>query len=314
MSGKSNHSVTGRALVAFVKKSIAEHRHRIRFHDLAMEKNERLLQALSEESFLKDASGMEAFSSKMLEKYRMLVQDPGIIITVTAFWGEGGQHEKILELPFSRLAEALLRGGPGSMPAKHWYPIFLLFYLAGVSATTSKNYKMLSALFHATANYGGSEPQGGRRSTLLKVIGDGTVPLEMVGGFCDGAEPDFPLSEKKRNKYFFEALSPILHAAGVVPSDDGDAFEHSFDRFELFQEIGHYQLTQALGEGCILFAGRYSDKSHRSVRNLYSGLLNEVRNEGENWPPLKSGLFKGCAEDVMGVIGALAALHSRNGP
>lgn len=306
MSKQDDHSATGELLADLVKGCIYDRERKMRFYDLVKEKAEHLLMALSEESFLAGASGREAFSSEMLNRYRAMIQDLGIILALIAFWGEPEQHKRIMNLTFSIPLESLSTGDSESVPPKHWYPICMLFYLAGVSAIANKNYKMLALLFHAPTHHWDLGPQMRRRKTLLEVIGEGTGSLERVDKFYDEMGWRKYSGEKSRNKHFYEVLPPILHAAGIVLPDSEGGFECFFKRFEMFQEIGHYQITQNLGKDPILFAGRYSD--HRGIRNLFSRLNNEVKNDGEIWPPLRSGLFGGGAGDVIRAISDLAAM------
>lgn len=303
MSKQENHLVAGRSVTDLAMKYVSDNQYRQPLYDLVEGETENLRLALLEQSCLAEASNNGAFSPEMLEKSKALVRDIGIIVAVIAFRGEGEHHKEIIGLPFSRLMETFLNDNPGFVPMKHWYPICLLFYLAGVGALAGKNYAMLAALFHAPIRHGHSERQS-REKTVLEMIGEGVDQLDEVVKFCDDG-PSY--GRWIKNKHFFEVLPYILYDADVGLQGDERLFTNLFERLGMFQEIRYYQLTQDLNERGIRFAGRYSNKDPMFIKDRFLELAEDAGRGGEGWLPLKSGMFEGNAEDVVRIVGKLVA-------
>jgi len=68
----------------------------------------------------------------------------------------------------------------------------------------------------------------------------------------------------------------------------GQSYETLFDRFEMFIALVYADITECKW-GPI---GRFGYKHHRGREKIYTGFMEEAKSQGDNWPPIKAGMFR----------------------
>ena len=90
----------------------------------------------------------------------------------------------------------------------------------------------------------------------------------------------------------------------------GRAYDRHFDRFEVFLALTYADATDYPWGP----PGRFAWK-HRSSDRMgpYVALMQEATREGDNWPPVKAGLFRGSTQRFLDVASGYKKLLDRLG-
>ncbi len=271
------------------------------------DETDRLLSKLSEISPAKHEKDRrtlrydeESPCAGLLDECWQAAHELGYIVSVISFYGKKPEHREMLESMFAKLIEASSRESELES-AMRWYPICLLFWQAGVNAVAGENYEMLKTLFYAKVRYqdGSQQDAAQQEIKLLEAVAEGLRLLHDVRGYKGKSQS----RTVDRSHCFYNALRPSFEELAPyffdseLPQPAG--YELFFDRLEIYQVIVHDPPAQGVIGN--VFAGHFSNVRPEDRIRL-AELYDEIKKQGENWPPHKSGLFEGSLEEIVRTI------------
>jgi hypothetical protein len=243
-----------------------------------------------------------------IEGYRTICEKLLAIAGIGCYWGES-QHIPL----WASTSRALLssahfaNGGYTDLLKLRRFPALLWTYCSCIAAVAKGRYDLLYALSTVAA----SEWEGHAKQPAILLL----APTYVV------SENEFKQAYKRNqhytpiSDYLCEILFPVLRE---VISDKSE-FEDLFDRFEyLYGLIYADQYTQehaasgysGQGWGPI---GRFRWRANSAQTAIWTAINKEIETLGENWPPLRAGLFGGSLERLKEVKtkydAILAQLH-----
>jgi hypothetical protein len=271
---------------ATVKRYLAEDRFRIRLADLVSNAVRHTAERLNAQDFnlMQDFSDEEFL--RRLKVYKAETEVLQHMIVPLCQWGNTGHETCAVNIV--ELAADYSTAGIG-MYKDVWndlrfFPSLLLLYAGGLAAVSSENYGMLVALMNRPKYH----DHEGEKSLCF------TVSLRKVFGQALGQA----LTEYRRfagpSVYLSNLLRPLFNE--TVPQKY--RFEAVFDRFEyifaLTQADFYEKRTNEKGIWSFqvehgLFVVRNRDQS----QDILNVVDQEIKQLGNNWPPLKAGLFDG---------------------
>ena len=213
-----------------------------------------------------------------------------------AYWGEA-RHDILLEKIVSRIGEVDKgQAGTALWIRLAWYPVLILQYSAGISALASKNYGALKSIL--TAPIEGRDASGtGLKAAIARVsfeMGDTIEAFKVLSG---NDRHFVPLSE-----YLFNALRDTISAN----LDLGRRYEALFDRYEVIAALTAAEMFYRTRQSTICLFGRFAWKHQRNISPL-TVLIQEAEHFGDEWPPLKAGLFNGSLATFKSIAGLVEA-------
>ena len=282
-------------VVEAVKELLSDPSKRIKLDDFISLHIRRLLDATDLRHFPMEGVKLqpEQFIDRV-NKYEEVSKDLQRIVILLAKWGNSEQL-LLLEKIFTRLAEAD-KGGSGLIVFLRltWYPILLLMYSAGISALASHNYDALRTVFQTSVQ---AEPYNqGRLPIVIPVVDNLT---EIVNSFK--MLPGHDRHYVPRSEHLFKFLQPELEDLLLL----GRSYEPLFDEFEILFALAYLDVKER-DWGPV---GRFGWKHRRGYgESPFFQLVEEAKKEGNNWGPIRGGLFKGSLERFLKDAGRFEAL------
>lgn len=86
----------------------------------------------------------------------------------------------------------------------------------------------------------------------------------------------------------------------------GRTYDQHFDRFEMFLALTYADATDSDWGPPGRFAWKHSSRAHSG--SPYAALMEDATRMGDNWPPVKAGLFRGSARRFLAVAEKYKAL------
>ena len=255
---------------------------------LLIREAKKLYDALNDQEFLKkDGDQRYAAIVERMKEYEQLVE-PFMELFTTGCYGGGDWLRSVWPEALSILANpAETPGGAEALRRLRRYPALLLLYAGGVAAVAGNNYVNLAALLRETQVNTYSQ---------TKLVSSGLVPGRIVSSYdeehlAEKGQHRMPLNSHLVNS-LRQALSKYLY--------NDDQYMVSFVRFEYLYALA----SEAQGNGLIVGSFSWESEQNRGL-NLFPRtniwIVRETEEEldrlGDDWPPLKSGLFEGPLED-----------------
>lgn len=280
------HPLSAPVLVSRVKKYLRDEHCDIRLSDLVNQEVEKLYAELSDkEKFpVKDISKnkIEDELRRQVQLYESFTENVLAMMITGCRWGKKSQENLWISC-LERIANP-----PGE---NQWipellhlksYPVLLLLYGGGVVSIATENYELFSALLE--------KPKvrvHGEDVPLVKFITEFVIEAESTQKWLPGIEH---LRKPFLSNYLYEILREPLKE--FLPQET--RYQKSFDRFEyLFALVNTYLEDNGFGPiGCFAFRLKHE---HREV-SIMEEIGSEASEAGDNWPPLKAGLFRGDFE------------------
>lgn len=279
-----------KSIIEIVKEYIPDSRYRIRLDDLVTKEIRKIITKTSDEIFpVQTADVLTDDFLERLNSYETIIKDIQAIMVLLSHWGTE-EHRPVLRKIMARVVDdKTASGGKVVWLALRYYPSCLLLFSGGIAAISSGNYDSLFTIFATTV---GPNYSGGKEKEIIKIVVQELLELERTNIFK--TLPGYERLYVPKSEYLFKALQPVLDDLLFL----GNSYEPMFDRFEAFLALAYADLDS--GERDRVwgppgrFAYKHRDRDHDS--GAYYELVNEAKTQGENWPPLKAGFFKGSYE------------------
>lgn len=221
------HPLSAALAVAMLKEYLAEHRHRIRLHDLILDERNRALKAL--DALKPDLNSFPAGFAVQAEGYEAALA----ILLPTAYhagiWSDQEQVRPWADL----ISEMATRGrdtaGITVLTDLMAYPASLLLHAYLLGAVVGKNPAQFGALASTSVNFGGSL----KRMTLGDRLNAGAL-------ISDGGQGRFRLLPTLNDKKVAasERVASLLRTISSNELGDKGAFDEAFARVELALSLG----------------------------------------------------------------------------
>lgn len=279
-----------KSIIEIVKEYIPDPRYRIRLDDLVTREIRKILSETSDDKFPVQTADVSTddFVDR-LNSYETIIKDIQSIIVLLSHWGTG-EHRPVLRKIIARVVDnKTTSGGKVIWLALRYYPSWLLLYSGGIAAISSGNYDNLFTIFTTTI---GPNYSGGKDKEIIKIVVREALELERTNIFK--TLPGYERYYVPKSEYLFKALQPVIDDMLFL----GNSYESMFDRFEAFLTLVYADLDSGGLDRVWGPPGRFAYKHRKRGHDSgpYYELVNEAKTQGENWPPLKAGFFKGSYE------------------
>lgn len=269
-----------------VKSLLAAEQSAIELHDFLISETRRFLAITGNDSFPVSAPWNVAELPDRLRRYEDATADLACLLAAVAYWAKPA-HLTTLQKCLSRSCDQLERtGGVTVWLELRWYPLILETYCAGIAAVDAGRYDSLAAVFHtslSTSDYRNHSP------LLVEAIGGSILELNRgdVWKLIPGHERNYtPLSE-----YLYKILQPRLDDLLFL----GKNYDAAFDTFEILLALSVADMRLHRDTGAWGPFGRFGWKQNDSSPP-FDRLIQQAKEQGPAWPPIKAGLFGGSFE------------------
>jgi uncharacterized caspase-like protein len=270
-----------------VKSLLASDSSSIELHDFVIDEVRRFLSGTSEDHFKVQGQFSQDELVERVSKYENLSNDLAVLAACIAYWAKP-IHKPILQKILARSTDRLeSQGGLVVWVNLRWYPLILELYCAGISAVEGKRYDSLANIFYTTTS---SSEYRQRDEFFVEAVANHIRELTSAEIFKRLPGHDrhhVPMSE-----YLFKTLQPKLDDILFI----GKSYEKSFDEFEVLFALVVADIKKQRNEGVWGPIGRFGWKHNSRDNAPLSRTINEAHALGENWEPLKAGLFGGKLE------------------
>lgn len=289
-----------------IKSLLASESSSIELHDFVIDEVRLFLSGTSEDHFKAQGSFSQDELLERISKYEELSNDLTILTACLAYWAKP-THKAILQKILARSTDRLeSQGGLVVWVNLRWYPLILELYCAGIAAVEGKRYDSLANIFYTTIS---SSEYKKRGELFVEAVANSISELASANVFkqLPGHDRHYvPMSE-----YLFKTLQPKLDDILFI----GKNYEKSFDEFEVFFALVVADITKQRNEYVWGPIGRFGWKHHSRDNAPLTRLIDEAHTFGDDWAPLKAGLFGGKLERFNEVADefkqSIAKLHWR---
>lgn len=281
------HPISKAVAVASLKRFLPEGHHQIRLHDLVVTEAAHLVSRLASEEFDANPGWDPELFRKRVQRLEALTETAEALFAVGCYWGSQVQHGVWRKALTLTTRKQVLGGTVVYIKLKN-YSALRLLYAGGIAAVAQQNFDTLAALF-ATPVF---NPSTAQTETAVRALAPFQVMERDVGRCLPGQDRKYtPLSD-----HLFITLRP---AFGDLQLDD-PAFEDAFDYFEYLQGLAFVHLNSTGGWGPV---GRFGWRWRRwpSETSKFDRVREEAQQAGEDWGPLRAGLFSGELQTFLEV-------------
>ena len=271
-----------------LKQLLATPSQQIRLDDFASAHVRAALDATSLERFPVQGVSVtnETFASRVTA-YEAAIADLATMAVLMGRWCTNEQLP-ILEKTFGRFAEGDKGSGGLTVWLRlGWYPTLYLMYSAGVAALSANNYKALASIL-TTPVHAKPHDSSELQPLTVAVIQELTHIVDEFKRLPGHDRLHVPRSEHLRTRQ-----QPLLEDLLFL----GRMYDRHFDRFEIFLALTYADATERDWGP----PGRFMWKHGRTDTSPYVELMEEAKGMGDNWLPVRAGLFKGSVKRFLEV-------------
>jgi hypothetical protein len=270
------------------KDYLSEPRFRIKLDDLVNTSVRATLQETSSEKFPLNTGRLSAedFAAR-LKSYEAAVMPLQSMAALLGKWATTEQRATLTNM-LARMSDncPAAAGGHQLWLGLRWYPISLLMYSAGIGALSAENYPALAAIL--TKKIDARTRRVGNTSVeiLLPVV-DGMI--EVANNNVWKCLKEYERKHTPESEHMFKILKPLLDDLLFL----GLGCEQLFDRYEILKLLTYADVTDG-GWGPIgRFGWKMANRMGQGEDNPYAELRAEAAQLGDQWGPIKAGLFRG---------------------
>jgi len=275
--------------VANFKKYLGDDRFRIQAHDLVIQEANKLYEELSSDQFSLDTPFNEENYKARVRIYESLTEILRNLFITGGYWGEK-KHENLWVRCLERvIVPSRARSGHEVWINLRCYPALLLLYSGGISSIAANRYSNFVALLTKPKYFAID------RNLPLTLF---LAPTKVIDKFL--AEKIFQL----KNAYTptSDHLQQILREPFMKYIPDDEQYFNFFDRFEYLFALVYFDLNKKYRERNWAPVGRFLWRNRdETERHIITEIECESTEEGDNWPPIKAGLFNGSFDRFQNI-------------
>jgi len=284
------HPLSSKLAIATVKKHLTD-QNRIRLYDLVMGEAGKVRERLVQENLLtREAPWIGP--EQVVEKTRLCESLSEVLLSMIVtgcYWGES-QHEYLWARSLEMLATIPGEEHHISRPHFGLYPALLLLYAGGLAAVAAERYGTLSALL-TTAKI----RQAYDEKPSVLVLYPGAIMSSSVAKHLTDMWLNYHTPTANHlNAVLREPLNEFL--------PQNTRYDRCFDRLEYIMALVHADLHEKQKGRFWAPIGRFGWREREDYENHISkGIEAEISTMGNDWPPLKVGLFNASADRARSV-------------
>jgi len=271
--------------VQLLKKYLVDDARRIDLDDLLVRKTEEVHKGLTDAVFpVQGVPFRFPEIANRLREYESLTQPLRSMVLTGCCWGEA-KHASYWTRCLERIANPQVRhSGDGAWFNLRWYPALLLLYAGGVASVAATAYETLAALLSPRIKVRCSAGE----LALVRLVNTGMVLEDRYAANLEG----FQGYSGSKPTPFSQYLQTVLRDSfrGLIPEDN--RYEACFDRFECILTLVHRHLVP---DWPIALPGCFAWRN----RKAWNDIVEEARQAGEEWHPLRAGLFDGSLQKFI---------------
>ena len=282
------HPLSKKIAVATLKRYLKDKKYEIDLHELIMNETEKVYEKLSEKNFpTKNIEFSNDLLLKRLEQYESILEILSSLFVTGCYWSDKS-YEDLWVKSLERIANSQGgKGGYSDLFKLSRYPALLLIYAGGISAISNKKYNTFSSLLTKV-----KVKENHTELPFVLCVWTDAVMDKDIGNRIPGLEKQkTPISDylyTKLRNWFLEVLP------------DNDSYQKCFDRFEYLYALVYVDLHEKKTK---MIRGPIGCFGYRD-RSFYESTImciteTEARNAGNDWEPLKAGLFDGSIERFL---------------
>lgn len=277
--------------VAELKRYLTSPEHRIRYAELMRNEVERVVSVLGPEVLPADDRTTDpAAVAAMVRRLDGWTDQFLSVLANASYWGTGEHREGWLA-SLRRLAQIQPpTSGRTDVIGLYRYPALLGLYTAGIAVLARAKHEDIATIFLAPAKSVDNEDA----PFITSIFPHDILHEHVAHALLDPP----PLNQKWRtpiSRYLDQRIRAIFN--DLLPSDD--EFTSLFDRYEYYASLVHADLHQREYGGTGMAGGSYEWR--RKPQRIEAVVDREIKQEGERWPLLQSGLFDGSALRLLEV-------------
>ena len=273
---KAAHPLSINAQVSAIKKFVASPQYRVRFHDLLIDEANRV-RAFLDSAYTAGARPVDTAAIKArFEAYDASTDGLQHMLFAAAQWAEAYNFESIRQ-SITKLVPSNRRDGVVLWLEMNKYPGAVCFYAASYGAMARGNWPLFKYLVEGRLTHRGNE------ESVLEHLGAIAVVDSDTANALHSQKRYTPISD-----HFMSLFGKLSKAEDI---------ERDFERLEVLLAL-HYIEASKTG-GRYTLRGRFVwNHSGQSIQNV----LQEIERDGDEWPPLKAGLFGGTKASAVSLI------------
>jgi uncharacterized caspase-like protein len=286
-----DEATTVSALLDQTKEYLTETRYRIKLHDLVMRALRGAQQRLGEEHFgLQGESISESEFAERLLKYEEATRDVQHVAILLGRWAEEYHDAEIRQIAHSLAGQIEMKSGLTLWLSLRYFPMLFVLYAAGIAAIDGGNYAALKTLFAVEVK----SARGGEHTTVLQATCEAMLDLARADAFKTLS--GYERLHTPQSEYLFKRVQPVVDDVLFL----GGRYEQLFDRFEVLYALCY--VDQSGGDWG--HPGRFGYKYRRrfTSHDPFSALVAEAKQEGDQWAPLRAGMFSGSISHFDEVV------------
>lgn len=266
------------------KEYLSDPKHLIRLDDLLNREIRATIARIDPSYFPLDKDTPDATTlASRVEAYDAALGLLPEFVALLGRWGKA-EHSAMLARVFERIADHnVTAGGYDAWLSLRWMPLDRLFYFAGIGALSHENYAMLQVLYSARS-YDRSSGKPYDRAFLRTIDGIFGAQLLSLLKSLPGHERQYV----PRSELYYKQLQPRLDDILFL----GSSYEQLFDRLEVLNALTFIHGKAGAGTGWGP-PGRFAWKHRDSSHSPFEAVVSEANGRGNEWPPLRAGLFHG---------------------
>jgi hypothetical protein len=277
-------------LLERVKEYLSDRKHRIALDDLVMRELRGAQQRLGEEKFSVQGGSInkQDFADRLL-RYEGAIADLLSVSALLGRWADDDHQSAIRHIVNAIAGQIESKGGLTLWLSLRYYPMLLIMYSAGISAIHGENYRSLKTLLTTPVR----SHRRGDATALVQATTEAMLDVNRMDAFK--FLPDFERKYTPQSEYLFTRIQPIVEDLLFL----GNRYEDCFDRFEILYALAYADLSKLDWGHPGRFAWKY--RSRMADSDPFTALVEEAKAEGDNWAPLRAGLFRGSHAHFAGV-------------
>jgi hypothetical protein len=284
------HLFTLPLAIATTKKYLSEDKYRIKLYDFVSEEVHRIYCNFSSKGFVNVENNLtkETFQKRLHEYKESLTILIGILNTIIYF--DKGKHSDLITMSMERLVPQ--ESNSREYFSLNRFPLLILSYSISIIALERKNYKSLAALLLCSHFKDNDE-----KKHIIEIINSYRVFTDKLIKWLP-TYPDKNIPHTPTSDYLYSSMREIVNTYLL----DDKKYEEFFDIFEYLTGLIYLDIMNegtSIGTGSTIgrFAWKHGTPFNKGkLSQSIEGFIENGLNQGDEWPLLKVGFFKGSIE------------------